>query len=102
MADAGDDWHRGGAGNDIMGGDGITGEQNEGGDDTMRGGDGNDALSGHSGRDMMFGDAGADTLRGGREGSLLRPVVARAEPPAPPTGVLSVTVEAHASCGTNS
>ena len=51
----------GGAGDDIIDGDGSSGR---GGDDTLYGGAGGDHLNGGYGEDTLYGEGGADTING--------------------------------------
>ncbi|MEM9009949.1 MAG: LamG-like jellyroll fold domain-containing protein [Pseudomonadota bacterium] len=61
--EAGNDFFRGGGGNDTISG--------EAGDDRLKGDGGNDFIEGGYGNDKLMGDAGNDTLDGGRGGDWL-------------------------------
>jgi Ca2+-binding RTX toxin-like protein len=70
--DGGDDTINGGAGNDLIGDNAAIGsafpncpDDNELGNDTLRGGIGNDILRGGSGNDFLSGGGGNDKLNGG-------------------------------------
>ncbi|MBI1418535.1 MAG: hypothetical protein GC146_15065 [Limimaricola sp.] len=68
----GNDSIDGGAGNDLIYGDGGNDTIDGGADnDTLYGGDGNDSLSGGTGNDTLFGGAGADTIAGNAGDNML-------------------------------
>ena len=69
---AGDDNLWAGIGDDHMtGGDGNDVLRGEAGNDTLDGGVGNDALAGHAGDDKLFGGAGTDFLYGNGDNDML-------------------------------
>jgi Ca2+-binding RTX toxin-like protein len=70
--DGGADVINGGAGNDVLGNDAALGavfpacgDDDESGDDLLRGGTGNDVLRGGAGNDLLRGGPGNDILNGG-------------------------------------
>ena len=79
----------GGAGDDMLRGDGGSDRLfGQAGKDTLRGGGGSDHLDGGQGLDRLFGDAGADRLDGGTGKNLLK-------------GGAGADVFAHAAAGTD-